>query len=150
MEQKNTANLYNCISKIRRVAERLNQQSDEDSSEMGVLTMVVQPCNENKQRVRMTDISRNLFITKPAATQCVNRLVSKGWVTRVNDPDDRRVVYIEATESGTAQIERHTRERIELLERVSQSLGTEKTERLAILFNEFLDELITQMEDKQC
>jgi DNA-binding MarR family transcriptional regulator len=48
----------------------------------------------------MTEIGRQLYISKPYMTVLANTLVENGWVERKNDPDDRRVVKIIITQNG--------------------------------------------------
>lgn len=55
---------------------------------------------QNSHRVRMGGIARYLGSTLSASTSIVDRLVDKGLVKRDTDPDDRRVVVCELTDSG--------------------------------------------------
>jgi DNA-binding MarR family transcriptional regulator len=48
----------------------------------------------------MSDLARGMGVTTAAMTGIVDRLVRDGYVTRVSDPADRRVVKIKPTNKG--------------------------------------------------
>mgnify|MGYP001767124720 CR=1 FL=1 len=50
--------------------------------------------------LRMTDVARYLSVTTAAATGIVDRLVRGGYVSRVYDPSDRRIIRVRLTEKG--------------------------------------------------
>jgi len=50
--------------------------------------------------LRMTDVARYLSVTTAAATGLVDRLVRGGYVSRVYDPSDRRIIRVRLTEKG--------------------------------------------------
>ncbi|MFD1344625.1 MarR family winged helix-turn-helix transcriptional regulator [Litorisediminicola beolgyonensis] len=51
---------------------------------------------------KMRRIAERLILPANAITPLVDRLVAAGFVRRVPDPKDRRAVWIELTEAGTA------------------------------------------------
>jgi DNA-binding MarR family transcriptional regulator len=51
---------------------------------------------------RAADLVRQLGVSKQAASQLIDTLVLRGYLTREVDPDDRRRVAIAATERGQA------------------------------------------------
>ena len=55
---------------------------------------------------RMKDISDHLMRGMPSATSMIDRLVRKGYVERVPDPSDRRVVLCRITDSGREMLDR--------------------------------------------
>jgi len=52
--------------------------------------------------LKMKDLAHLMFVTTAAATGIIDRLVRCGYVRRVYDPKDRRVIYIELTNKGSA------------------------------------------------
>ena len=50
--------------------------------------------------VKASDLSKFLSITKPAISKLINTLEEKGFVERITDKSDRRVVYINITKNG--------------------------------------------------
>ena len=53
---------------------------------------------------KMSDMARSMNVTTAAMTGTVDRLVRDGYVTRTNDPADRRVVKIKLTNKGSAVV----------------------------------------------
>ncbi|MBM3935453.1 MAG: MarR family transcriptional regulator [SAR202 cluster bacterium] len=58
---------------------------------------------------RMSEISTYLDRGMPSATSMIDRLVSKSFVERVEDPNDRRVVACQLTTSGRDMVEQFNR-----------------------------------------
>jgi len=54
--------------------------------------------------LRMTDVARYLSVTTAAATGLVDRLVRAGYVQRVYDPADRRIIKIKLTAKGAGLV----------------------------------------------
>ena len=50
----------------------------------------------------MADIADRICVTRSGATQIVDRLLAAGYVQRVPDEADRRVIYAEVTDAGRA------------------------------------------------
>lgn len=62
--------------------------------------LVLAELNETP-RLKMSDIAEKVFLTRPATTLCVNRLIAKGLVRRHRSrDDDRRVVWAKITPKG--------------------------------------------------
>ncbi|MEM7030618.1 MAG: MarR family transcriptional regulator [Chloroflexota bacterium] len=58
------------------------------------------------QPVSMRELSDVTFQDAPSMTRIVDRLVKMAWVRRTRDAQDRRVVLVEATESGSTLIKK--------------------------------------------
>lgn len=52
------------------------------------------------EQVLMGDLAEGLDISHPSATNMVKRLVDKGMIQRVTNPDDRREIKVALTEKG--------------------------------------------------
>ena len=50
----------------------------------------------------MNDLAARLYLDKSTASRVVDALERKGYVTRVQHPEDRRAVVLEASTSGRA------------------------------------------------
>ena len=66
--------------------------------------------------VRVKDVARELDVSDAAASQAIDRLVRAGVVSRTPDPDDRRAVRLSFTEKGLAEIKKHERQAVALLD----------------------------------
>lgn len=56
--------------------------------------------------VTMTELSRKLYITKPAVTSLVDRLERHGYIKRLSHPKDRRISLLEVQGKGKKVVER--------------------------------------------
>ncbi|MGI6538453.1 MAG: MarR family winged helix-turn-helix transcriptional regulator [Caldicoprobacterales bacterium] len=55
----------------------------------------------------MTDFAENLGIKKQQATRIINNLVEKGYVQRIYDESDRRIVFIRLTQEAKRYLDEH-------------------------------------------
>lgn len=53
----------------------------------------------NLKRITLSKFAEQAKITKPAATQIINKYIDKGYVTKNVSNEDKRVCYIELTEN---------------------------------------------------
>lgn len=148
-----TKYLYSLMTRIGKIVH--TQQLDENGEEMycndiALLALLVSPDESAAPvRLRMTDVSRSLAISKPAATQMVNHLVKNGLVERTNSSSDRRVVYIQATPEGENSFKHVMKSRMVYIERAVHRIGVERAALLGDLLNEFVDALVTVTEEDE-
>lgn len=94
---------------VTRIARQLRaQRGDADLSEgqLAVLTTIARhgPMTPGA----LADHER---IRPPSMTRTVNALVELGLVTKVGDPDDRRLVVVDLTDAGRAEVHETRRRR---------------------------------------
>lgn len=53
----------------------------------------------NLKKITLTKFAETAKVTKPAATQIINKFIDKGYVTKKTSEKDKRVCYIELTEN---------------------------------------------------
>ena len=149
MHLKATQALYSMMGKIAKI---LQHETAGEGERAGVMPVFALLFREMRRRgdscVRMTDVSRRLSITKPAATQAVNRLVDKGLVERVSDENDRRVVYIRPTAEGDAAFENELEVRLDFVDRAISRMGENRAEQLAELLDSFLNAVSEELEER--
>lgn len=61
--------------------------------------VILDVLNKNGE-LNMSDLAKNMKVTTAAMTGIVDRLVREGYVSRVDDPNDRRVIKIKLTAKG--------------------------------------------------
>ena len=61
--------------------------------------MILKLLEENK-RLYVTEFADRLDITKSQMTALVDKLIEMGYVKRINDIEDRRKIYLSATNNG--------------------------------------------------
>jgi DNA-binding MarR family transcriptional regulator len=93
-----------------------------------------------KHNPSMKDVADMLRITGPSATVIIDRLVDKGELKRVEDPDDRRVVRIGITESGKKTLHSGLKESEDGMKRLLSVLD----ERERASFDKVITKIISQ------
>lgn len=108
-------------------------------SEFKVLAAIEQGLKENKDDMKVSEISQKLQVTPPTVTQIINTLEKEGLVERTFDPEDRRAVKIKLTQKG---MEATTQARNAFYKRFNgliDFLGEEESEQLAELLMKVSD-----------
>ena len=68
-----------------------------------------------KKPLSMSELGKQLYISKPYMTVLADQLIQDGYVERLRDPEDRRIVNISITRKGTRHLKQaasHHRETI--------------------------------------
>ena len=80
--------------------------------------------------LRIRNLNRHLLLTQPSVSRLLNRLVTRGLVTKSGDPDDARGTVVALTDAGLAEFRRvgarHSRS-------IAQKMGTLSAEELVAL-----------------
>lgn len=83
---------------------------------------------------KMTDMAHFMQVTTAAVTGTVDRLVRDGYVVRVYDPDDRRIIRIKLTAKGMELVTRINQQRRRMLIKIFGKLSeAERKEHLRLL-----------------
>ncbi|MFD0587494.1 MarR family winged helix-turn-helix transcriptional regulator [Paenibacillus sp. GCM10027627] len=92
------------------------------------------------KRCRITELAEKLDVKPSAVTVMIDRLAKSGYVQRVHDSADRRVIWVELTEAGLVILEeaQSLREEIigaymERLEPEEGRIATEVLEKMVLI-----------------
>lgn len=85
----------------------------------------------------VSKIANDLIISKPNMTPIIDNLIAEGYVNRYDDPTDRRVIMIEATEKSHAFFKEHENRLKNLLAEKISALSDSDLEKLRILTPQF-------------
>jgi DNA-binding MarR family transcriptional regulator len=86
------------------------------------------------KKSKMSDMARYMGITTAAMTGIIDRLVRDGYVSRISDPDDRRVINIKLTGKGISVVKSLLEQKKSMITKVFGVLSAkERTEYLKIL-----------------
>jgi len=118
---------FNIKALMRKISNR-DGISMTETMVMGIISTAEQ---EPDVPVRMSDISNALFSSKPAATQVINRLEKKGFVTRDKTDDDKRSVYVSLTEEGRCALEEKSGQVLVHMDALITRLGKENVHMFA-------------------
>ncbi|MFT8321420.1 MAG: MarR family transcriptional regulator [Bacillus sp. (in: firmicutes)] len=105
-------------------------------SEMMMLFVINRRNEQGEKAITVSEISSLLQITSPSVTQVINALEGEGFVKRINDEKDGRIVRIILTEKGES-VTKEIHQKIEdKYLRLAEHLGEEKSELLISLLEE--------------
>ena len=78
----------------------------------------------------MSTVAKAVSVTVGTLTTAVNNLVKKGYVSRVQSPEDKRVVLLSLTEKGIAAYQKHAAFHRRMVETVMDGFEGEEMEVL--------------------
>lgn len=139
MPEDDSQRLFAAICRLQKNSSRLHHLSDLSPSEFMVFNHVYRL--QGDQGVRASNLSTHTRLSRSSISHLLRSLEAKGLTERTTCHEDRRAVYVRATENGcelygamTAKIKSYTEE-------VLRRMGHEKAEQLIALLNELADTL---------
>jgi DNA-binding MarR family transcriptional regulator len=72
--------------------------------------------------IRPGDLAQREFVSAPTMTRTLRDLEDRGFVSRADDPDDRRSILVRATDEGEHEILRARSSRAEILAELIEQL----------------------------
>ncbi len=100
--------------------------------------------NEYYYGVKTSEITKDLCITKPATSKMLNIMEEKGYVERISNKSDRRVVYVKLTTEGEDFLKKENMKFEMLTHSLVDKMGEEDMKSLINLLNKLsnvMDEL---------
>lgn len=101
----------------------------------------------HEQPRRITELAADERVTQPAITLLVNRLANRGWVRRITDPSDGRVVLVSLTTAGEQAFSQICREYRAMLHEEMAGLDDGEVDTLARSIA-ILDRLIQRLAER--
>lgn len=101
--------------------------------------------NQEKREpgIKVSELSTLLHSTRPATTKMLNSLEAKGYIERVTDTKDRRVVYVRLSESGQSIIMDALEKMHSIAEKIIIKMGNEDSRELIRLL-EKLSQIVSE------
>jgi DNA-binding MarR family transcriptional regulator len=97
----------------------------------------------------MSELSTELNVPMSTATRIVDWLVRGDLVTRVNDPNDRRVVRVGMSKSGSELYETGMTYNKQRIEKLLQNFSSAEQTQLLMLMNKLFDSLASENEGQK-
>ncbi|TGE34381.1 MarR family transcriptional regulator [Desulfosporosinus sp. Sb-LF] len=108
-------------------------------SEFYLLHLLIEHGDDPSLGMRVTEISEKLGITPSGVTHSINSLEKNGFIERLADPKDRRIVLVRATEKSKKIIKQLYAERVQFIEGLVTFLGESDSKEFIRLFSKALD-----------
>ena len=142
-----TRELFQLMKQFPNLKLKQSAIIDLTRSEYELLVILKMNVDDQKTAISVSEISNLLQITPAGVTHLINPLEEKGFIKRLPDPNDRRIVLIGLTNKGTrtaeAMIADVQREFIGLV----NYLGEEDSRTLVRLMSRALEYFASQFEN---
>lgn len=155
MDNTLTQDLLLVMNKLKKLIHKIQSKNKKTvfPAEFMMLNAINEKMNHNKEKnsdqvgIKASELSEKLQTTKPATSKMLKNLEEKGYILRITDTKDRRVVYINLTESGLAIIKNAFARMHELSMRAMAQLGEKDTEELIRILNKFYDAMDSELQE---
>jgi DNA-binding MarR family transcriptional regulator len=142
-----TRELFQLMKQFPRPKLKQKSVSELTRSEYELLVMLVMSRDADKKALTVTEISNLLQITPAGVTHLINPLEGAGYIERLQDPNDRRIVRIGLTDKGSQAAEEIISEVRENLIGLVNHLGEEDSKTLIRLMTKAIEFFGTQFEN---
>ncbi len=92
---------------------------------------------EKGKQVRISDISEFLNIPRPGVTRTIKEMEAKGYLQKMDSPDDGRVTFLTATEKGKRLHQKYDEEYFDGLLPYFDSISDEEAEMMIATIEKF-------------
>ena len=117
--------LQNVIGQLRRAGSFKHGHSKLRGAEKHALMLVAEI--NNGQPVTISEIANKMNVTLAAVTHQMNALERAGLIERLQDRDDRRLVFIKLSAKGKDQLAELRKEFSDKIKKLTDHLGEEDT-----------------------
>ncbi len=117
------------------LSDKKNRFND---TELRLLSEVLEAKYAGK-RLISTQIATRLGVTRSAISQIVNRLEGEGVIQRFPDPIDKKIAYVEMTETTLAAYEENLKVCTDFIGKIVKKFGENKFDKMQLLLAEFMD-----------
>jgi len=142
-----TQELFQIMKRFPRPKLKQSSIDGLTRSEYELLVMLVMNLDENNTALSVSELADLLVITPAGVTHLVNPLEDKGYIKRLQDRKDRRIVLIGLTDKGTEVAEALIAEVQEQLIGLVNHLGEEDSKTLVHLMSRSIEFFATQFVD---
>lgn len=151
MIQKKSKEFLDSIDKIRKISHGYKKTQGFNPGILMTMKIIESSClnnkeNENYYGMKTSELTERLRITKPATSKILNDMEEKGYINRISNKVDRRVVYVKLTEEGEKFLEEQNNKFENFTYKVVEKMGEEDTDELIRLFGK----LYNVIEEIQC
>jgi DNA-binding MarR family transcriptional regulator len=151
MEEKKSSDVIQSLFKLMKRFPNLKLKQSAiiglTRSEYELLVILKMNIDDQKTAISVSEISNLLQITPAGVTHLINPLEEKGFIKRLPDPNDRRIVLIGLTKKGTKTAEAIITDVQRELIGLVNYLGEEDSKELVRLMSRALEYFASQFGD---
>jgi len=106
------------------------------TAQMHYLEIINEMSNPN-----ITELATEMQLTKPTVTVALDKLIQKGYVTKIQSDEDRRSSHLHLTKKGMQINQMHERAHTQFAELMQEALEPEELEKLTVLLEKLTKSL---------
>ncbi|MDD5795076.1 MarR family winged helix-turn-helix transcriptional regulator [Clostridium sp. HCP1S3_B4] len=126
------------LEKMKNIAAKFQPMKLLSIGEFALLSIIYNTSKE-VDKIKSSDISEKLNISKPAASRMLNVVEEKGYIKRYMEKEDRRVVTISITQAGIDVYKNEINEYNKVCNRIVSKMGQKDMENFSFLVDKFFD-----------
>jgi DNA-binding MarR family transcriptional regulator len=129
-------NLTDIIAQLSLEIGRLEESAKEqfNFNELTLTQMNYLETINNLQNPNMTELAREMNLTKPTVKAAIDKLIEKDFIYRVKSDDDRRSAHLHLTVKGKVINHMHDFAHKQMAELISSKLTSEEINQLKNIF----------------
>ncbi|AJE54037.1 MarR family winged helix-turn-helix transcriptional regulator [Paenibacillus polymyxa] len=132
MKEQNIFTLIHAMDQVtNNLLIRWNKMFNEN---LGISHILILSYLNSYVKCRPSDLARLLGLTPPTLTHLSGKLVQKGLVVRVADEEDRRIVYLQITDTGIEMLNKAQEDGRQLRRELFENLTEEERESLLSVY----------------
>ncbi len=144
MDNNQRDQLFEVLNRLKKIRHSTSAFEGLPQGEFFMLHTIAR-CIKEKQDteddsgIKVSVLSLYLHMSKPAVSQMLNSLESKGLIERRVAKNDRRLVLVSLTADGNALMEENHKKLVETVDDLIQKFGESDTKTLISLLNKLYD-----------
>lgn len=151
VERDRAKEFWDSTSKLKDIWHKSMKEKEFNMGEFMIIKTIyfLTHNSEDSLGVKPSDIGKNLFIKKPTISKILNNLEDKGYINRISNKVDRRIVYVNLTEKGIRLFEEHKIKMSTYMNKIVSKMGNEDMDILITLVNKLSNSLEEVLEEEQ-
>ncbi len=161
MDKLLTDEFMEVLNSFRKFAGHHHMKTHVHMGEFMMLGVIRKTLEESRKNdtgepgIKVGELSKLMHATKPATSKMLSVIEAKGYIERVPDPGDRRVVYVRLSEKGDMVIKEAQEMLHSFAEQAIEKLGEEDARELIRLLRKFYHIITVELKgvmhnDKNC
>ncbi|HVZ67660.1 MAG TPA: MarR family winged helix-turn-helix transcriptional regulator [Patescibacteria group bacterium] len=142
----NVPDFEQLFASMLQLSKLISQYTQETREERIATVLQFSALNlvKDQHETAISDISKSLQLSKSSATQLIERLVKLGLVKRISDPEDRRIIRLEITKNGDAELHKLRLKLINKMKRVFSKIPAKDIRELIRIHTNLIETLKTE------
>ena len=137
--EKKSKEFLDSIAKIKKLAHRYKRSETFQPIMLMTMKIIYNDCvnnkgNENYYGMKTSELTKKMCITKPATSKMLNAMEEKGYIERISNKSDRRVVYVKITREGEEFLENQNKKFEKFTYKIVEKMGEEDIDTFIRLF----------------